>query len=70
MDSNTTKPLHVSERDCLAIFRALLEYDRILQYSAISDSALVSAELHRVRDLQERINLMAFSPSFDAEVAQ
>jgi hypothetical protein len=70
MDSNTTKPLHVSERDCLVLYRALLDYDKILKYSAISDSTLVAAELHQVRALQDRINLMVFSPSFNEGEAQ
>ena len=69
MTAETTKPLHISERDALSLFRALLEYDKILQYSAIADSALVSAELQRVRELQERINLITFSPSFNEEAA-
>lgn len=64
-----TKPLHLSEQESITLFRCLLEYDKILQYSQIADSALVSAELHRVRELQERINLLTFSPSFDEEAA-
>jgi len=58
-----TYDFHIDERDCTSIFRALLEYDKILRLSAIRDSVLVSAELYRVRDLQERLSLIHWYPA-------
>jgi hypothetical protein len=54
--------LTINEKDCTALFRSLLEYDKILRLSAIRDSVLVSAELYRVRDLQERLSLIHWYP--------
>lgn len=62
MSEDDLCPLYLSEKDSIAIFRALLEYDKILQYSQIADSILVHAELQRVRSIQERISLLSYYP--------
>ena len=64
-----TYELPINEKDCVALFRALLEYDKILRLSAIRDSVLVSAELYRVRDLQERLSLIHWYPADEDSAA-
>lgn len=64
------RALPVDDRDAQALFRALLQYETILKYSALSDSALVAEELHRVVVLQERISLSSFYPAEDYDRPQ
>lgn len=67
MKEEVRQPLYLTDRDGISLFRALLEYDKILRLSMIKDSVLVNAELLRVRDLQERISLISFYPDEAAE---
>lgn len=67
MQQEERKALYISDLDGISLFRALVEYDRILELSMIADTALVSAELHRVRAIQERLSLLSFYPNVAAE---
>jgi hypothetical protein len=59
------RSLPLSDRDAQTIFRALLEYDKILSWSLIKDSELVRPELLRARELQTKISLTSFYPEDD-----
>jgi hypothetical protein len=59
------RSLPLSDRDAQTIFRALLEYDRVLSWSLIKDTALVHPELMRARELQTKISLTSFYPEED-----
>jgi hypothetical protein len=59
------RSLPLSDRDAQTIFRALLEYDKILSWSLIKDSELVRPELLRARELQTKISLTSFYPEED-----
>lgn len=56
------KPLFLTDQEAISLHRALLEYDRLLSFSELADTALVSAERLRVRGLHERAILIAFAP--------
>lgn len=51
-------PLSASEAQ--TVFRALIDYRRILEASAIRDSALVRPEIDRVDAISERLSLGYF----------
>jgi hypothetical protein len=63
MATEPVRALPLSDRDAQTIFRALLEYDRVLSWSHIRDSALVHPELMRARELQERLSLIHWYPN-------
>lgn len=52
--------LPLSPAEAQTVFRALIDYRRILQTSAIRDSALVRPEIDRVDVISERLSLGYF----------
>jgi hypothetical protein len=53
----TTTSLSLTEREIQAAFRALIEYRRILELSAIRDSGIIRPEIDAVDTLSEKISL-------------
>lgn len=54
---NQTRPLHLTDREAQAVFRALLNYETQLGFSMILDTGIVRDEIARVRSVQEKISL-------------
>ena len=65
MKSNKTAALHLTEAECQATFRALIEYRRILKLSEIKDSMLVNSEISAVDSISEKLSLAYFYPEKD-----
>ena len=59
--------LPLNDRQAQCLFRALLEYDRILRLSQLKDipGGVVQEELNICRELQNRISLTHFYPERD-----
>ncbi len=59
--------LNLTDKEAQAIFRALLEYEKSLRFSAWRDNIVVVEEQHTCQQLQERISLLSYYPD---DVAQ
>jgi hypothetical protein len=57
-----TTSLSLTEREIQAAFRALIEYRRILELSAIRDSGIIRPEIDAVDSLSEKISLAFHYP--------
>lgn len=64
------RALPVSDGEAQTLFRALLDYQRSLEYSQIFDSSVVRQEQARVQTLIERISLTSFYPEEDFQPVQ
>lgn len=54
--------LRLSDKEAQAVFRALLDYRKILTWSAIADTAVVQDEISFVDGVSERLSLQTFTP--------
>ena len=68
MQSNT-QTLGLADKEAQTLFRALLEYEKSLRFSAMRDSIVVVEEMQTCQQLQERISLLSYYPD-DAPAAR
>lgn len=60
--------LHLTDRETQAVFRALVDYRRILEASDLRDSSVVWVEILAVDSVSEKISLLYFWPAGDRNV--
>jgi hypothetical protein len=63
MKSYSIATIHLTEAECQAAFRSLIEYRRILKLSEIRDSMLITSELNAVDAISEKLSLAFFYPA-------
>lgn len=63
------KALPMNDKEATTLLRALIDYRKLLTFSAIADSVIVAAEIHAVDQLTERLTLNVFYPAEEMEDA-
>ena len=54
--------LDLTEKEIQALFRAAIDYRRLLEFSALKDSTLVGAEMSHIDSVSEKISLSFHFP--------
>lgn len=54
--------LYLTDKEAQTLFRALLEYEKSLRFSAWRDNIVVVEEQYSCQQLQERISLLSYYP--------
>ncbi len=56
----TSVPLFLTERESQAVFRALVEYWKLLKYSELAGATVIIEEQQAVNAVSEKMSLLSF----------
>jgi hypothetical protein len=62
MNARNVATIHLTDAESQGVFRALIEYRRLLKLSEIRDSMLITSELNAVDSVSEKLSLAFFYP--------